>query len=183
MNSARDPLGLSSLAQPQPPADGWPLIEAALLRRRAARKQVSWATAAAVLVAVGMYFQLQPERRSAAPEKPLVQQATVQQPRVQSAMSPLPSAATGGNSLATLVGLSQDLESSLNRARSRVAVLPTQSLVYQVELEDLVVQVDEAINQKPDSLELWSQRVNLLLDLNQIYRKELRRDYSNVASL
>ena len=61
--------------------------------------------------------------------------------------------------------------------------MPEQALIYQVELQDLVAQVDEAINQNPQSRELWSQRVNLLLDLNQIYGAQLRREYDQLASL
>ncbi|MNC99181.1 hypothetical protein D3C83_173790 [compost metagenome] len=61
--------------------------------------------------------------------------------------------------------------------------MPAQTVVYQVELEDLVAQVDDALSLKPDSRELWSQRVNLLLDLEQLYQRELRRDDSNLASL
>jgi hypothetical protein len=82
-----------------------------------------------------------------------------------------------------LINLSQQLERNLRLIRSEVTAIPEQTLIYQVELQDLVAQLDEAINQDPESRELWSQRVNLLLDLNQIYRAQLRRDYSDVASL
>jgi hypothetical protein len=61
--------------------------------------------------------------------------------------------------------------------------LPTDSLVYQVELEDLIAQVDDELSVRPDSLELWSQRINLLLDLSQLYQNQLRRDYHRLASL
>jgi len=39
------------------------------------------------------------------------------------------------------------------------------------------------LSMRPDSLELWSQRVNLLLDLSQLYQNQLRRDYQRMASL
>jgi hypothetical protein len=61
--------------------------------------------------------------------------------------------------------------------------MPAEMVVYQVELEDLVAQVDAAISQQPDSSELWQQRVSLLLDLNQIYGAGLRREEPYVASL
>jgi hypothetical protein len=32
-------------------------------------------------------------------------------------------------------------------------------------------------------LELWNQRVNLLLDLSRLYENQLRRDYHRMASL
>jgi len=58
-----------------------------------------------------------------------------------------------------------------------------ESLVYQVELEDLIAQVDEELSANPDSAELWSRRVNLMLDLSGLYQNKLRRDYSRMASL
>ncbi len=67
--------------------------------------------------------------------------------------------------------------------RSEIGGLPTDALVYQVELEDLVAQVDEQLSVNPDSTELWGQRVNLMLDLSRLYQNQLRRDYSRMASL
>jgi hypothetical protein len=61
--------------------------------------------------------------------------------------------------------------------------MPTASLVYQVELEDLVAQVDEELSRRPDSVDLWSQRINLMLDLSQLYKNQLRREYHRMASL
>ena len=192
MNNSRDPLGLGSLAQPEPPVDGWPVIEAALKRRQSARNLLPWAAAALLALAVGLYFQLPalhiPDelaqgsgQEAAAPGQAALRPGeTVPRP---GETAQRPDAGIDGNTLAELVVLSQELESSLRRARTRVVVMPAQSLVYQVELEDLVAQVDEAINHSPESFALWSQRVNLLLDLNQIYQRELRRDYSTVASL
>jgi hypothetical protein len=178
MNNSRDPLGLGSLAQPRPLVDGWPVIEAALMKRQSVRNHLPWAAAALLALAVGLYFQLR------APHPPGgVAQAVKQKTAAPGATAQQPGAGAEGNTLAELVVLSQELESSLRRARARVVVMPAQSLVYLVELEDLVAQVDEAINQSPESFALWSQRVNLLLDLNQIYQRELRRDYSTVASL
>ena len=67
--------------------------------------------------------------------------------------------------------------------RSQAGVMPTSSVIYQVELEDLVAQVDEALSMRPDSMDLWSQRINLMLDLSQLYQNELRREYHLMASL
>lgn len=87
------------------------------------------------------------------------------------------------DTIATLVGLSQQLESRLRGLRAEAGMLPADTLMYQVELEDLVVQVDDALSRRPDSRALWSQRVNLLLDLNQLYHQELRREQLPIASL
>jgi hypothetical protein len=61
--------------------------------------------------------------------------------------------------------------------------MPTASVIYQVELEDLIAQVDEELSMRPDSMGLWSQRINLMLDLSQLYQNQLRRDYHRMASL
>ena len=61
--------------------------------------------------------------------------------------------------------------------------MPSSSVIYQVELEDLVAQVDEELSMRPDSMDLWSQRINLMLDLSQLYQNELRREYHRMASL
>ena len=66
--------------------------------------------------------------------------------------------ALSGNSDA-MIALSQRLEGRLRPIRAGVGDLPARAVVYQVELEDLVVQVDEELSSRPDSLPLWSQRV------------------------
>ena len=43
--------------------------------------------------------------------------------------------------------------------------MPAESVIYVTELEDLVARVDHELSITPESVELWSQRVNLLLDL------------------
>jgi len=82
-----------------------------------------------------------------------------------------------------LIALSQQLESNLRKIRSQTGVMPTSSVIYQIELEDLVAQVDEELSMRPDSVDLWSQRINLMLDLSQLYQNKLRRDYHAIASL
>ena len=45
------------------------------------------------------------------------------------------------------------------------------------------MQVDEELSANPESIELWGQRVNLLLDVTQLYENSLRREYRQMASL
>jgi len=100
-------------------------------------------------------------------------------------LAPAPVATTvaAPQTLDSLITLSQQLEKRVRTFRSEVGGMPTESLVYQVELEDLIAQVDGELSMRPDSLELWSQRVNLLLDLSTLYQNQLRRDYHRMASL
>lgn len=161
MQRERDPLNLSSLPLVTPPADNWLEIKAALLkqsrRQRIARYAgATLAAAATVTLAVGLF---------------------VQQP------TPKPQAAAAPQTLDSLITLSQQLENGIRSYRSEVGGMPTNSLVYQVELEDLIAQVDDELSARPDSQQLWSQRVALLLDLSQLYENQLRRDYHRMASL
>jgi hypothetical protein len=173
MNLQHDPLELSGLPELDPPADLWPGVESALRRRLFWRKTSRYlASAALIVLVVGVYWQLPSQNPISQP--PLMTD-------VQESVSP-PAENTTSNIVA-LISLSQKLERNVRHIRSEVGAMPSESLVYQVELEDLVAQVDESINQRPDSMELWSQRVNLLLDLEQLYRQQLRRNYANVASL
>ena len=61
--------------------------------------------------------------------------------------------------------------------------MPASSAVYVAELQDLVAQVDSELSYSPDSMNLWGQRVNLLLDLAQIYQQQWEREYGQMASL
>jgi len=168
----RDPFGLKRLPEPEPPGDAWPHIAAALERNQKNRRtKYRLAAAAVVILALGVFWQL--------PKAPIAM--GTQTPAVAE-ISPTPATA-GENSLESLISLSQKLELSLRARRAELGVVPAQALIYQVELEDLVSEIDEAINQEPQSRELWSQRVNLLLDLNQLYERQLRRDYRQIASL
>jgi hypothetical protein len=167
----RDPFQLSGLPPPQPPGDPWPAIAAAR-RRRQRRRVGAWAAAAAVTLALGLSWQLRqggPGSESGPSAVTAVQQAGPE--------------ALAADPLVALVQLSQQLEARLRQLRAQAGAMPSEALIYQVELEDLIAQVDEAINRQPDSRALWSQRVNLLLDLNQLYQRELRREYGLVASL
>lgn len=161
MQQERDPLNLGSLPMASPPADGWPQIRAELEKTQKRKRQLRYsgsalALAAMLVIAVGVFIH---------------QPAPVQAP------------ATVPQTLDALVSLSRQLENRVRSFRAEVGGMPTDALVYQVELEDLVAQVDDQLSMNPDSLDLWSHRVNLLLDLSQLYEKQLRRDYRRMASL
>jgi hypothetical protein len=162
MQKERDPLNLGSLPAVAPPSDGWPVIRAALEKNQQRRRLAGFAAsalavAATVMLAVGL---------------------NVQQP---SAVSPETFEAP--QALDSLVSLSRQLENRVRAYRSEIGRMPTDSLVYQVELEDLIAQIDEELSMNPESPRLWGQRVNLLLDLSRLYENQLRRDYRHMASL
>jgi hypothetical protein len=161
MQKERDPLNLGSLPMVDPPEDNWPQIRQALLRQNRGQRVrriagASLAAAAALTLAIGLFIQ-QPD------------------PKPEASMAP--------TTLDSLITLSQQLEKGVRSYRAEFGGLPTDSLVYQVELEDLIAQVDDELSARPDSTQLWSQRVNLLLDLSQLYENQLRRDYHRMASL
>ena len=187
MQQERDPLNLRSLPLVSPASDDWPAIEAALRKqtgRQRLLKSAGWARAAAasVTLAVGLLVSspdsLPPADSSAA--QPAIAQTNAQAPGAE---APAPQAAEPASTVDSLIALSQRLETNLRHIRSEVGVMPTPSLIYQVELEDMVAQVDEELSMNPDNTNLWSQRVNLLLDLSQLYRNELRRESHRMASL
>jgi len=187
MEKERDPLNLRSLPLVSPPEDDWPVIEAALLghkRRKRAGVYLAGAlaVAATVTLAVGLFLNGALSGPGNAIQNTL---PTVAQQ--DAALSPPPdllaTSDTEAPPLESLIALSQQLETRIREIRSEVGGMPTDSLIYQVELEDLVAQVDDELSKTPDSQFLWSQRVSLLLDLNQLYEKQLRRDYHRMASL
>ena len=167
MQKERDPLNLGSLPLVAPPSDDWPLIRSALIKHQRRQRFIRYsggllAVAAMLMLAVGLF---------------------IHQPALAPPAAPATAVTTAPQTLDSLITLSQQLENRVRTYRSEVGGMPTDSLVYQVELEDLIVQVDDELSMRPDSLELWSQRVNLLLDLSQLYQNQLRRDYQRMASL
>ena len=180
MQIERDPLNLRSLPLVSPPGDDWPVIEAAL-RKSSGRERIkktaisALAAAALVVLAVGIYIR-----------QPLMETTGITD-FSQLADSPVTKPAakviSRQDNLESLITLSQGLESKLRQIRSEIGFMPINILAYQVELEDLVAQVDDALSNNPESVGLWSQRVNLLLNLSQLYQNELRRDYQSLASL
>ncbi|MEE8496663.1 MAG: hypothetical protein V3S21_09320 [Xanthomonadales bacterium] len=179
MQQERDPLNLAGLPPVSSPADDWPVIEAAL-RKHNSRKRIvvlagsTLAIAATVILAVGVFVY-----------RPYgIPAGTAGSPPLQATqVTPVSSDGLPPNPLDSFIALSQKLESNLRKIRSQAGVMPTSSVIYQVELEDLVVQVDEELSMRPDSMNLWSQRINLMLDLSQLYQNELRREYHEMASL
>jgi len=187
MHKQQDPLNLQGLPQVPPPRDGWPAIEAALRRdhgrRRLGRYTLGALAAAAVVTLTFALVVEQPFTRDTGDvsQRPLqqAQQAT----DISSATGASAGAQAPAETLDSLIALSQQLENRLRRIRDGIGDLPTTQLVYQVELEDLVVQVDEELSMQPDSVPLWNQRVSLLMDLERLYQNSLRREYRQMASL
>jgi len=187
MQKQQDPLNLQGLPQVPPPRDGWPAIEAALRRdhgRRRLGRYAAAALAAAAVVALALGLVVQKPFSGGAGDTP---QRTLQQAQLAAEASGAADPATGtpapAERLDSLIALSQQLESRLRRIRGGIGDLPATQLVYQVELEDLVVQVDEELSMQPDSVPLWNQRVSLLMDLERLYQNSLRREYRQMASL
>ena len=180
MQQEKDPLNLGSLPLVSPPADDWPVIEAAL-RKQNSRKRIiavagsTLAIAATVFLAVGAFVYRPYGSPAVTPGSEQLQTTQVENPT----SSDGPKVTT----LDSLIALSQQLESSLQRIRSQAGVMPTASVIYKVELEDLIAQVDEELSMRPDSRGLWSQRISLMLDLTQLYQNQLRREYHRMASL
>jgi hypothetical protein len=79
--------------------------------------------------------------------------------------------------------LSKNMQDQVKQLRLGTASMPAESAIYVVELEDLIAQVDNELSLTPDSIDLWGQRVNLLLDLAQIYQQQWQIDYGRLASL
>lgn len=182
MQKQQDPLNLQSLPLVSPPDDLWSAIEAGLRRRQARRTALyrafgGLAAAAAVVLAFGLVLRQPPAGPAVQPE-PVASTATPQ-PQLAAETDET----TAAERVEALIQLSQRLERRLRHVRSEVGGLTAQAVVYQVELEDLVVQVDEELSRTPDSVSLWSQRVALLLDLERLYESGLRREYRHMASL
>jgi len=79
--------------------------------------------------------------------------------------------------------LSQSMEEQVMKLRQETGSMPAESAIYVAELEDLIAQVDGELSLTPDSIDLWGQRVNLLLDLAQIYQQQWEIDYGRMAAL
>jgi hypothetical protein len=168
-----DPLGLSELETIEPGYDGWAQIESALLthqnNKRNWQRAGSWLAVAASLVLVISVTLRNTENHTAAPEfaTPATDLASVQ---VQ-------------DNVNALIGLSQNMEAQVRKLREETGAMPAESAIYVAELEDLIAQVDNELSMTPDSLDLWGQRVNLMLDLAEIYQQQWQIDYGRMASL
>lgn len=174
-NQTSDPLGLGALPLLEPDRDGWPEIRAALQAGHDApaqnwRRPLTWlAAAASVVLALTLVMrQVEPPA-----EAVTTQTLETAQQTGSEAQEPVES----------LIAMSQSLESQLRQLRDGTVSMPANSAVYVAELEDLVAQVDHQLSYSPDSVNLWGQRINLLLDLAQIYQQQWQRDYGLMASL
>jgi hypothetical protein len=87
------------------------------------------------------------------------------------------------DNISALIGLSQKMEAQVKSLRQETGSMPAESAIYVAELEDLIAQVDSQLSQTPGSIDLWGQRVNLMLDLAQIYQQQWEIDYGRMASL
>ena len=180
---ADDPLDLRSLPLADPPEDGWPEIEAALLSRgRRGRNLRVGGGLLAVAASAVLAFSLLVGNPFPG-EGPATAETAAAPVSVPAGMSEPVPAPLQEPSLESLIAMSQQLERRIRAYRAGAGDLPSDVLVYQVELQDLIVQVDEELSAAPDSRGLWSQRVNLLLDVTRLYENSLRRDYYRMASL
>jgi hypothetical protein len=75
------------------------------------------------------------------------------------------------------------VEAQVKEMRQETSSMPAESAIYVAELEDLIAHVDSELSMTPDSIDLWGQRVNLMLDLAQIYQQQWQIDYGRMASL
>jgi hypothetical protein len=180
MQQEKDPLNLGSLPLVSSPPDDWPAIEAALQNQNSRRRFVrlagsTLAIAATAVLAVGVFIYQPLDMPGAPSEGELLQTTQVEEPAANES--------SRTDTLASLIALSQQLESNLRKIRSQAGVMPASAVIYQVELEDLVAQVDDELSMQPDSIDLWSQRINLMMDLSQLFQNELRREYHRMASL
>ena len=181
-NEPADPLNLCSLPLVTSEDDAWPAIRDALLHRR--RRSRAWrlggaalATAATLVLALALTVNA-PVPDTVPPNVPGTGDLLVEESGGDAQSLPLQQP-----SVESLIVMSRQLEARARQFRSRVGDLPVRQLVYQVELQDLIVQVDEGLSRDPESIELWSQRVNLLMDVVGLYENDLRRDYYRMASL
>lgn len=172
-----DPLGLSDLNTIEPGYDGWDRIESALhthqARKRQWRRSGAWlAVAASLVLVVGVSLR-----------------TTVDTPVTDipangfATQSNDTASVTVSDNVNALIGLSQSMEEQVKQLRQETSSMPAESAIYVAELEDLIAQVDNQLSMTPDSIDLWGQRVNLMLDLARIYQQQWEIDYGRVAAL
>ena len=182
----QDPLGLSELPLIDPPTDGWAGIEAALTEDRRSRRRQGLmgglAVAACLVVVIGIVMLRSPTGTTGPADQVAgTQLAETSAPLETQGPASMPAEDT--NTLAELVAMSQLLEQRLRHLRDDTAAMPAESVIYVTELEDLVARVDHELSVTPESVELWSQRVNLLLDLEALFEHQFESEYGRMASL
>ncbi len=172
-----DPLGLSDLGEIDPGYDGWDQIKSELEAHQASKriwqKTGTWLAVAASLVLVISLVLKNTETStpgiSSSPEL--------------ATSAPNPASMTVKANVIELIGLSQSMEEQVMKLRQETGSMPAESAIYVAELEDLIAQVDSELSVTPDSIDLWGQRVNLMLDLAQIYQQQWETYYGRMASL
>ena len=172
-----DPLGLRSLETIKPDYDGWAEIESSLqadsASKRKWRRAGGWLAIAASLMLV-VTIGLRNSENSSGIGTDLDGFAT---------HTPQPASVTVDDNVDALIGLSQNMEGQIKTLRQKTNSMPAESAIYIAELEDLIAQVDSELSLTPDSIDLWGQRINLMLDLAQIYQQQWQIDYGRMASL
>jgi hypothetical protein len=176
-NDSTDPLGLRQLGTIEPGYDGWDQVEAAL-RGHQAGKRTRPAVRAWLAVAAGLVMAVSVAFLISGPTPPDNRPAGV----VATTSDNSASVTVQGN-IDALIGLSQSMEEQVAGLRRETSAMPADTAIYVAELEDLIAQVDTGLSQTPDSIDLWGQRVNLLLDLAEIYQQQWQIDYGRIASL
>jgi hypothetical protein len=172
-----DPLNLGGLDAIEPDYDGWAQIESALQTHQTSKRNWqrtgSWlAVAASLVLVIGVVLN---NTESITPGN---------LPSTEFATSAVDSASVPVNdNVNELIGLSQSMEEQVSKLRQETGSMPAESAIYVAELEDLIAQVDNELSLTPDSINLWGQRVNLMLDLAQIYQQQWETDYGRMASL
>lgn len=187
----RDPLGLADLPLLDPPNDGWAEVRAALEQdrsqqrgqQRSNRFAAGLAAAACLVLVAGLVvfkgeWLLPPNPGSelASSDAPLT-------PAVGTTAGEPDMSAQETNSVMELIAFSQGLERRLRTLRDNTASMSADSAVYLAELEDLIARVDSQLSDTPDSVDLWSQRVNLMLDIESLFQHQFEREYGKMASL
>ena len=172
-----DPLGLSGLGEIEPGYDGWDQIKSELQTHQASKR--NWQrTGAWLAVAASLVLVISLVLQNAGTGTP----ATSISPELATS-SPNPASMTVEDNITELIGLSQSMEEQVMKLRQETGSMPAESAIYVAELEDLIAQVDGELSVTPDSVDLWGQRVNLMLDLAQIYQQQWEAYYGRMASL
>jgi len=172
-----DPLGLSDLETIEPGYDGWAQIESALRTHQTSKR--NWQKAGALLaVAASLVLVISVVLRNTENTNPTALPSAGLATSTVSSASDLVQ-----DNVYALIGLSQSMEEQVMKLRQETSSMPAESAIYVAELEDLIAQVDNELSLTPDSIDLWGQRVNLMLDLAQIYQQHWEIDYGRMASL
>jgi hypothetical protein len=175
-HNTSDPLGLSDLEAIEPGYDGWDRIESVLQANQTKRnwqRAGGWlAVAASLVLVISLVLN---NTGISTPGKPPVKELATS--AVNSASVPVE------DNINALIGLSQNMEDQVKKLRQETNSMPAESAIYVAELEDLIAQVDNELSLTPGSIDLWGQRVNLMLDLAQIYQQQWEIDYGRMASL